>query len=62
MMKFEEVAIDFYADGDQNELHLTHAKASDHIGKLDETITSFQNPFAECDIWIQGELLDIQGM
>jgi len=41
MMKFEEVAIDFYADGDQNELHLTHAKASDHIGKLDETITSF---------------------
>lgn len=61
-MKFEEIAIDFYADGEPNELVLTSAKSTDAIGKLDETVNSFKNPFAECDIWLQGELLDIQGM
>lgn len=62
MMKFEDVAIDFYADGDPKVLHLTHAGSTGLVEMLDETITSFQNPFAECDIWIRGELLDIQGM
>jgi len=51
-MKFEEIAIDFYADGEPNELVLTSAKSTDAIGKLDETVNSFKNPFAECDIWL----------
>lgn len=41
MMKFEDVAIDFYADGDTNERHLTHPESTALVELLDETLTSF---------------------
>jgi hypothetical protein len=41
MMKFEDVAIDFYADGDPKELHLTYAGSTGLVDLIDETITSF---------------------
>lgn len=61
-MKFEDVAIDYFADGDINQRTLTHPGATEVAEKINETIASYKNPFQECDIWIKGELLDIQGM
>ena len=61
-MKFEENAVDYFTDGDMNERTLTHPGATDLQQKMDETISSYKNPFQECEIWIKGEILDIQGM
>jgi len=61
-MKFEDVAIDYFADGDISQRTLTHPGATEIAEKITETISSYKNPFQECDIWIKGELLDIQGM
>jgi hypothetical protein len=41
---------------------LTHPSEKTFDEDLKETISTLQNPWAETQIWIRGELLDITGM
>lgn len=61
-IKFEETAVDYYADGDRALRIMTHPSAAELSTNIDETIKSWRNPFREAWIWIKGELLDVRGM
>lgn len=61
-MKFEDTAVDYFADGDIQQKTLTHPGFGDSKSKISETITLFKNPFREVYLWSKGEHLDIQGM
>jgi len=61
-IKFEETAVDYYADGDRALRIMTHPAAAELSTNIDETIKSWKNPFREAWLWIKGELLDVRGM
>jgi sorting nexin-1/2 len=61
-IKFEETAVDYYADGDRALRIMTHPSAAELSTNIDETIKSWKNPFREAWLWIKGELLDVRGM
>ena len=61
-MKFEDVAVEYYGNGEIGERLLTHPGAGEMKEKISETIKAYKNPFTECMLWIRGEMLDIQGM
>ena len=59
---FENLALEYYCEGDMERRLLTHPSEADLIDKVNVTIDSYKNPFAEAALWITGEMLDIQGM
>ena len=56
---FENLALDYYCDGDMERRLLTHPSEADLGDKIKTTIDSYKNPFAEAALWIKGEMLDI---
>lgn len=63
MTKFEQTAIDYYANGDDKQQTLGQPSVEEHIkGKGEECLYGLKNPFAEISHWIRGELLDMEGI
>jgi hypothetical protein len=62
LMKFEDVAIAYYADQDYNKRSLTHPNASDLKERIETTCNKFKNPYRDAYIWLKGEFLDVEGM
>lgn len=61
-IQFEEIAVEFFSDNQQDQRILTNPSAGDMPTKLNDTIKCYKSPFAEAALWIKGEMLDIQGM
>lgn len=59
LIKFEDMALDFYADGHSNKRVLTHPHAGDMKLKVGDSLTQYKNPYEAAYTWIKGEMLDI---
>ena len=63
-MKYEDIAVDYFADSDVDKRILTHPAAA----AIDQAVVDaygpykFKNPYREAYTWIKGELLDTKGM
>lgn len=62
LMKYEDVAMAYYADQDYNKRILTHPTAEDLKDKLASNLKKVKNPYTDAYLWIKGEFLDISGM
>jgi len=62
LMKYEDTAIDYYADGEINARNITHPGATDVKDSILTTIDQWKNPYRDAYIWIKGEMLDLLGM
>lgn len=60
-LKYEDVAVDFYADGELSQRSITHPGAAEVRESINPTIKEWKNPYREAYIWIKGELLDLLG-
>lgn len=60
-LKYEDVSVDFYADGELSQRTITHPGASEIRESINPTIKEWKNPYREAYIWIKGELLDLLG-
>lgn len=61
-MKYEDIAVAYYADQDYNKRILTHPTAEDLKDKLGSNLKKVKNPYKEAYLWIKGEFLDVSGM
>lgn len=61
-MAFEDTALDYFSDGNQNQRILTNSSVGDLRTKIKDTNSLYKSGFVESAIWIKGEMLDIQGM
>ena len=61
-MKFEELAIPYFSDGDISQRILTLPRAGDVRQKVTETFSSIKDPYGECLVWLLGERQDMKGM
>ena len=61
-MKYEDIAIAYYADQDYNRRILTHPSAEDLKEKLATNLKKVKNPYKDAYIWLKGEFLDVSGM
>lgn len=59
MIKFEEMSLDFYADGNSEKRVLTHPSAGDMKQKVGDSLAQYKNPYEEAYTWVRGEMLDI---
>jgi hypothetical protein len=63
-MKYEDIAVDYFASSDIEKRTLTHPAAA----AIDQQVLDaygpfkFKNPYREAYVWIKGELLDTKGM
>ena len=60
-IKFEDISLDYYADGELNQRSLTHPGASEAKENINKTSGDWKNPYKEAYIWLKGELLDLMG-
>lgn len=61
-MKFEDISLDYYADGELDQRAITHPGASEAKENIPKTIAGWKNPYKEAYIWLKGELLDLMGV
>jgi len=61
-MKYEDIALDYFTDGDTSKRFLTHPGAGDIVQKCKDAHDQIKNPFTDAYIWIRGEQLDMKGM
>ena len=57
LMKYEDIAVAYYADQDYNKRILTHPTAEDLKDKLGSNLKKVKNPYSEAYLWIKGEFL-----
>jgi hypothetical protein len=62
LMKFEDVGLAYYGDGDDSKRILTHPSSSNLKERVEENSVKWKNPYKEAYLWIKGEFLDVQGM
>lgn len=60
-IKFEDISLDYYADGELNQRAITHPGATEAKENINKTISDWKNPYKEAYIWLKGELLDLMG-
>lgn len=60
-VQYEDIALDYYADGQLTERSFTHPGAVETKESIKTTIKQWKNPYLEGYIWIKGELLDLEG-
>lgn len=60
-VQYEDIALDYYADGQLTERSITHPGAVEIKESIKTTIKQWKNPYNEGYIWIKGELLDLEG-
>jgi len=58
-VQYEDIALDYYADGQLTERSFTHPGAVETKESIKTTIKQWKNPYIEGYIWIKGELLDL---
>lgn len=61
-MKYEDLAVDFFADSDINKRILTRPEAGDIKQKIMDSSSNTKNPYREALVWLMGEQLDMKGM
>lgn len=62
-MKYEEIAVDYFADSEADKRILTHPYTGDMEQKINDAYgPNYKNPYREAYTWIKGELLDTRGM
>lgn len=54
-MKYEDIALDYFTDGDNSKRFLTHPGAGDINQKVKDAHEQIKNPFTDAYIWIRGE-------
>lgn len=58
-MQYEDSAVEFFGNNDQQKKILTNEASGDFANKLKDTVALYKSPFAEGALWIKGEMLDI---
>lgn len=62
MMKYEEIAVDYFSNCDVNKRTLTSPEAGDVKQKIMDTFAGVKNPYKDALVWVMGEQLDMKGM
>lgn len=61
-LKFEEDALDFFADGDRTQRVLSNPSATELPNTIVNNINEWKKSFQDVYIWLKGECLEIKGM
>jgi len=61
-MKYEDIAVDYFADSDSTKRSLTHPAVGDTKEKVTDFNSQLKNPYKDSYVWIRGEQLDMKGM
>lgn len=59
---FEDVAVDYFSEGDIDSRTFTHSKMHEFSQQANDNFAQQKNPMKEMYLWAKGEYLDIKGM
>jgi hypothetical protein len=61
MIKFEDLALDFFTDGDLAQRSITNPMNVELRENIGGACRKWVNPFLDTYIWLKGEILDLEG-
>ena len=61
VLKFEDVALDFFTDGELSQRGLSNPGNIEVKESIGPAIKKWTNPYLDAYIWLKGEILDLEG-